>query len=257
MASMEGRNAVVFGVANKRSIAWGIAQRLQQAGARLAITYQNERLEAEAKDLITALPGAEAFRCDVSNDQEIETLFAHLKERYGTLHALVHSVAFAPADELKNDFLQTTREGFRIAHDVSVYSLIAVARAAAPLMSSESGGSIITLTYYGAERVVPHYNVMGVAKAALQATVRYLAYDLGKQRVRVNAISAGPIKTLAARGIAGFGDMLKAHAERAPLKRNVEVDEVGKTSLFLCSDEGSGITGETIYVDCGYNIMGF
>ena len=257
MASMEGRNAVVFGVANKRSIAWGIAQRLQQAGARLAITYQNERLEAEAKDLITALPGAEAFRCDVSNDQEIEALFALLKERYGALHALVHSVAFAPADELKNDFLQTTREGFRIAHDVSVYSLIAVARAAAPLMNSESGGSIITLTYYGAEKVVPHYNVMGVAKAALEATVRYLAYDLGKQRVRVNAISAGPIKTLAARGIAGFGDMLKTQAERAPLKRNVEVDEVGKTALFLSSDEGSGITGETIYVDCGYNIMGF
>jgi enoyl-[acyl-carrier protein] reductase I len=254
---MEGRNAVVFGVANKRSIAWGIAQRLQQAGARLAVTYQNERLEQEAKDLITALPGAEAFQCDVSNDQEIERLFAQLKERYGSLHALVHSVAFAPAEDMKNDFLRTTREGFRIAHDVSVYSLIALARAAAPLMNSESGGSIITLTYYGAEKVVPHYNVMGVAKAALEATVRYLANDLGKQRVRVNAISAGPIKTLAARGVSGLSEMLKSHAERAPLKRNVEVDEVGKTALFLCSDEGSGITGETIYVDCGYNIMGF
>ena len=255
--SMEGRVAVVFGVANKRSIAWAIAQRMQAAGARLAITYQNERLEAEAKDLIAALPGAEAFRCDVSNDQEIERVFGELKQHYGTLHALVHSIAFAPADELKNDFVQTTREGFRVAHDVSVYSLIALTRAAAPLMQSEHGGSVTTLTYYGAEKVVPHYNVMGVAKAALEATVRYLANDLGKQRVRVNAISAGPIKTLAARGISGLGDMLKSHAERAPLKRNVDVNEVAETAVFLASDAGSGITGETIYVDCGYNIMGF
>jgi enoyl-[acyl-carrier protein] reductase I len=255
--SMEGRNAVVFGVANKRSIAWGIAQALQAAGARLAITYQNERLEAEAKDLITALPGAEAFRCDVSNDLEIDRLFAGLKERYGVLHSLVHSVAFAPAEELKGDFIYTTREGFRIAHDVSVYSLIALARAASPLMTAEQGGSITTMTYYGAEKVVPHYNVMGVAKAALEATVRYLANDLGKQKIRVNAISAGPIKTLAARGISGLGEMLKSHAERAPLKRNVEVSEVGQTALFLASDAGSGITGEVIYVDCGYNIMGF
>ena len=253
--SMKDRVAVVFGVANKRSIAWAIAQRLQAAGAKLAITYQNERLEAEAKDLITALPGAEAFMCDVSDDKQIESLFNTLKSRYGTLHALVHSVAFAPADELKNDFVQTTREGFRIAHDVSVYSLIAVARAAVPLMAT--GGSIITLTYYGAEKVVPHYNVMGVAKAALEATVRYLAHDLGRQNIRVNAISAGPIKTLAARGISGLSDMLKAHAERAPLKRNVDVNEVGETAVFLASDAAAGITGETIYVDCGYNIMGF
>ena len=255
--SMEGRVAVVFGVANKRSIAWAIAQRMQAAGARLAITYQNERLEAEAKDLIAALPGAEAFRCDVSSDQEIERVFGELKQSYGTLHTLVHSVAFAPADELKNDFVQTTREGFRIAHDVSVYSLIALTRGAAPLMTSASGGSVITLTYYGAEKVVPHYNVMGVAKAALEATVRYLANDLGKQKVRVNAISAGPIKTLASRGISGLGEMLKSHAERAPLKRNVDVNEVAETAVFLASDAGSGITGETIYVDCGYNIMGF
>ena len=255
--SMEGRVAVVFGVANKRSIAWAIAQRMQAAGARLAITYQNERLEAEAKDLIAALPGAEAFRCDVSSDQEIERVFGELKQRYGTLHALVHSIAFAPADELKNDFVQTTREGFRVAHDVSVYSLIALTRAAAPLMDSANGGSVITLTYYGAEKVVPHYNVMGVAKAALEATVRYLANDLGKQKVRVNAISAGPIKTLASRGISGLGEMLKSHAERAPLKRNVDVNEVAETAVFLASDAGSGITGETIYVDCGYNIMGF
>lgn len=252
---MEGRTAMVFGVANKRSIAWAIAQALQAAGARLVITYQNERLAEEAKDLIAALPGAEAFQCDVSRDEEVEQLFAQLKARYGKLHALVHSIAFAPADELKGEFLATSREGFRIAHDVSVYSLIALARAAAPLM--EDGGSILTLTYYGSEKVVPHYNVMGVAKAALEASVRYLAYDLGKRRVRVNAISAGPIKTLAARGISGFGDMLKAQAERAPLQRNVDVNEVAQTALFLCSDAGSGITGEVLYVDCGYNIMGF
>ena len=253
--NLSGRNAVVFGVANKRSIAWSIAQGLHAAGARLAITYQNERLEQEAKDLIISLPGAEAFRCDVSQDQEVERLFAELRARYGKLHALVHSIAYAPADELKGEFVNTTREGFRIAHDVSVYSLIALARAAAPLM--EDGGSIITMIYYGAEKVVPKYNVMGVAKAALEATVRYLAADLGKRRIRVNAISAGPIKTLAARGISGLGDMLKAHAERSPLQRNVDVNEVGATGVFLASDASSGITGETIYVDCGYNIMGF
>ncbi|MFI5087898.1 MAG: enoyl-ACP reductase [Terriglobales bacterium] len=253
--SMEGRTAVVFGVANKRSIAWAIAQHLQQAGARLVITYQNQRLEEDAKELIAALPGAEAFMCDVSFDEQIDKLFAQLKSRYGKLHTLVHSIAFAPADELKGEFLATTREGFRIAHDVSVYSLIALARAAAPLM--EDGGSILTLTYYGSTKVVPHYNVMGVAKAALEASVRYLAYDLGPRRIRVNAISAGPVKTLAARGISGFGDMLKAHAERAPLKRNVDVNEVAETAVFLASDAGAGITGEVIYVDCGYNIMGF
>jgi len=255
MLSMQGKNAVIFGVANKRSIAWAIAQRLQAAGVSLAITYQNERLAQEAKDLITALPGAEAFQCDVSSDQEIDQLFQQLKSRYGKLHTLVHSVAYAPPDELKNDFVQTTREGFRIAHDVSVYSLIAVSRAAVPLMTD--GGSVITLTYYGAEKVVPRYNVMGVAKAALEASVRYLASDLGQHRIRVNAISAGPIKTLAARGISGLGDMLKSHAERAPLKRNVETSEVGDAALYLASDLSTGITGETIYVDCGYNIMGF
>src|SRR5208282_4684305 len=253
--SMEGRTAVVFGVANKRSIAWAIAQHLQQAGARLVITYQNQRLEQDAKELIAALPGAEAFMCDVSFDEQIDQLFTQLKSRYGKLHTLVHSIAFAPADELKGEFLATTREGFRIAHDVSVYSLIALARAAAPLM--EDGGSIINMTYYGAEKVVPNYNVMGVAKAALECTVRYLSYDLGRKKIRVNAISAGPIKTLAARGISGLGDMLKSHAERAPLQRNVEVSEVGSAGVFLASNASSGITGETIYVDCGYNIMGF
>ena len=253
--NLEGRTAVVFGVANKRSIAWGIAQGLHAAGTKLIITYQNERLELEAKDLILSLPGAEAYRCDVSKDEEITNLFAALKASHGKLHTVVHSIGYAPAEELKNDFVNTTREGFRVAHDVSVYSLIAVCRAAAPLM--EDGGSVITMTYYGAEKVVPHYNVMGVAKAALECAVRYLAQDLGRRKIRVNAISAGPIKTLAARGISGLGDMLRACAESAPLQRNVEVSEVGSTGVFLASDASSGITGEIIHVDCGYNIMGF
>jgi enoyl-[acyl-carrier protein] reductase I len=249
------KTAVIFGVANKRSIAWAIAQKLQQAGWQLAITYQNERLAQEAKGLIDELPGATGFMCDVSHDEQIAKVFEQLKQKYGTLQAVVHSVAFAPAADMAGEFLNTTREGFRIAHDVSVYSLIAVARAAGPLMTG--GGGIVTLTYYGAEKVVPKYNVMGVAKAALEACVRYLANDLGPKNIRVNAISAGPIKTLAARGVSGLGEMLKSHAERAPLKRNVDPGEVGGTAAFLLSEAGSGITGETIYVDCGYNIMGF
>ena len=253
--SLEGRTVVVFGVANKRSIAWAIAQQMQQAGAQLAITYQNERLKHEAEDLIAALPNSQAFQCDVSRDEEVARLFEQLKERYGKLDALVHSVAFAPAEDLKGDFVDTSRDGFRIALDVSAYSLVAVSRAARPLMTD--GGSIITMTYYGAEKVVPKYNLMGVAKAALEACVRYLANDLGANKIRVNAISAGPIKTLAARGISGLGEMLREHGERSPLKRNVDVNEVAATAVFLASDGGSGITGETIYVDCGYNIMGF
>jgi enoyl-[acyl-carrier protein] reductase I len=249
------KTAVIFGLANKRSIAWAIAQKLQQAGWRLAITYQNERLELEAKDLISDLPGAAGFMCDVTQDDQIAKLFDQLKEKYGVLHGLVHSIGFAPESDLKGDFVNTTREGFRIANDISVYSLIAVARGALPLMTA--GGGIVTLTYYGAEKVVPRYNVMGVAKAALEATVRYLANDLGPKAIRVNAISAGPIKSLASRGISNFGDMLKTQVERAPLKRNVDPAEVGTTAAFLLSDGGSGITGETIYVDCGYNIMGF
>jgi enoyl-[acyl-carrier protein] reductase I len=255
MFSMQEKNAVVFGVANKRSIAWGIAQSLSAAGAKLAITYQNERLKAEAADLISSLPGAEGFQCDLASDTEIAQLFAQLKERYGRLDALAHCVAYAPAEELKGDFLNTSREGFRVAHDVSVYTLIAVTRAAAPLMTE--GGSVVTLSYFGAEKVVPGYNVMGVAKASLEATVRYLANSVGPMKIRVNAISAGPIKTLAARGVGDFSQMLKNHAEHAPLKRNVDVKEVADTALFLCSSAGNGITGETIYVDCGYNIMGF
>ena len=255
MINLAGKTAVVFGLANKRSIAWGIAQKLHAAGATLAICYQNERMKPDAEELIAELPGAAGFQCDVSNDAEIATLFAALQQKYGKLDILVHAVAYAPAEELRGEFLSTTREGFRIAHDVSVYSLIAVTRAAAPLMTE--GGSIITLTYFGSVKVVPNYNVMGVAKAALEATVRYLAWNLGPKNIRVNAISAGPIKTLAARGVGALGDMLRAHADRAPLHRNVDQLEVGSAALFLASDLASAVTGETLYVDCGYNIMGF
>jgi enoyl-[acyl-carrier protein] reductase I len=254
MIDLKGKVAVVFGLANKRSIAWGIAQKLSEAGATLAICYQNERLKREADALIPELKDAKAYQCDVSVDAEIDTLFATLKETYGTLHTVVHAVAFAPPDAIKNDFLLTTREDFRIAHDVSVYSLIAVSRAAVPLMTE--GGSILTLTYYGSTKVFPNYNVMGVAKAALEATVRYLAASLGSKNIRVNAISAGPIKTLAARGIGDFSKILDAVTERAPLHRNVDQLEVGGTALFLSSDLASGITGEITYVDCGFNITG-
>ena len=254
MLNLEGRVAVVFGIANKRSIAYAIAQKLAEAGCTLAIGYQNERLKSEAESLIAGLPNASSFQCDVASDAEIEQSFAELKNRYGTLHVLVHSIAFAPAHEIHNDFLETTREGFRIAHDVSVYSLIALARAAAPLMTE--GGSIMTLTYYGADKVFPNYNVMGVAKAALESTVRYLAASLGRRNIRVNAISAGPIKTLAARGIGDLGSMLKSHAERSPLGRNVEQTEVAGAAVYLASELSSGVTGEISYVDAGYNVMG-
>jgi enoyl-[acyl-carrier protein] reductase I len=255
LINLEGKMAVVFGLANKRSIAWGIAQKLREGGAKLAICYQNERMKAEAAGLIDELPGADGFQCDVSSDAEIDALFGQLKERYGKLDVVVHAVAFAPPADMHGDFIDTSREGFRIAHDVSVYSLIAVSRAAAPLMTD--GGSVITLTYFGAEKVVPHYNVMGVAKASLEATVRYLASSLGPKKIRVNAISAGPIKTLAARGVGALGEMLKAHSEKAPLRRNVDQLEVGGAAAFLASELSGAITGETIYVDCGYNIMGF
>ena len=255
MIDLAGKTAVVFGLANKRSIAWGIAQKLHEAGATLAICYQNERMKMEAQSLIDELPGASGFQCDVSNDEEIGTLFGALKQKYGKLDILVHAVAFAPAPDLRGDFLNTSRDGFRIAMDVSVYSLIAVTRAAAPLMTD--GGSIITLSFYAAEKVVPHYNVMALAKSALESAVRYLASSLGPRNIRVNAISAGPIKTLAARGVGDLSDMLKSHAERAPLKRNVDQLEVGGAALFLASDLSSAITGEIMYVDCGYNVMGF
>jgi enoyl-[acyl-carrier protein] reductase I len=255
MINLTGKTAVIFGLANKRSIAWGIAQKLHEAGATLALCYQNERHGLEAQSLIDELPGATGFQCDVSSDEEITSLFATLKQKYGKLDILVHAVAFAPAAELHGSFLSTSREGFRIAHDVSVYSLIAVSRGAVPLMTD--GGSIITLGFYAAEKVVPHYNVMAVAKAALESTVRYLAFELGPQNIRVNVLSAGPVKTLAARGVGALGEMLKSHAARAPLQRNVDQSEIGGAALFLASSLSSAITGETLYVDCGYNIMGY
>jgi enoyl-[acyl-carrier protein] reductase I len=255
MINLAGKTAVVFGLANKRSIAWGIALKLHEAGATLAICYQNERMKLEAEGLIADLPGASGFQCDVSNDGEIDTLFAALKDKYGKLDILVHAVAFAPAAELRGDFLNTSRDGFRTAMDVSVYSLIAVTRAAAPLMTE--GGSIMTLSFYAAEKVVPNYNVMAIAKAGLECSVRYLAFTLGSKNIRVNAISAGPIKTLAARGVGDLTEMLKSHSDRAPLHRNVDQLEVGGAALCLASDLSSAIPGETLYVDCGYNIMGF
>jgi enoyl-[acyl-carrier protein] reductase I len=255
MINLAGKTAVVFGLANKRSIAWGIAQKLHEAGATLAICYQNERMKLEAEDLIRELPGASGFQCDVSSDEQIESLFGALKERYGKIDAVVHAVAFAPAADLRGEFINTSREGFRVAMDVSVYSLIAVSRAAAPLMTE--GGSILTLSFYAAEKVVPNYNVMAIAKSGLECTVRYLASNLGPKNIRVNAISAGPIKTLAARGVGDLSEMLRAHAERAPLHRNVDQLEVGGAALFLASELSSAITGEVMYVDCGYNVMGF
>ncbi len=255
MIDLAGKTAVVFGLANKRSIAWGIAQKLHEAGATLAICYQNERMKLEAESLIEELGNASGFQCDVSNDQEIESLFGILKQKYGKLDILVHAVAYAPAADLRGDFINTSRDGFRVAMDVSVYSLIAVSRAAAPLMAE--GGSIMTLSFYAAEKVVPHYNVMAVAKAGLESAVRYLSYSLGSKNIRVNAISAGPIKTLAARGVGDLGEMMRAHSDRAPLHRNVDQLEVGGAALFLASDLSSAITGEIMYVDCGYNVMGY
>ncbi|HTH54219.1 MAG TPA: enoyl-ACP reductase [Edaphobacter sp.] len=254
MIDLKGKVAVVFGLANKRSIAWGIAQKLSDAGATLAICYQSERLKRDADELAASLPDAKTFQCDLSVDAEIDSLFATLKETYGKLNILVHAVAFAPPDEIKNDFIFTSREGFRIAHDVSVYSLIAISRAAVPLMTE--GGSILTLTYYGSTKVFPNYNVMGLAKASLEACVRYLAASLGSKNIRVNAISAGPIKTLAARGIGDFTKILDTVTERAPLHRNVDQIEVGNAALFLASDLASGITGEITFVDAGYNVTG-
>jgi enoyl-[acyl-carrier protein] reductase I len=257
MIDLKGKVAVVFGLANKRSIAYSVAQKLAEAGATVVLSYQSDRLKAEAEQLLQDLGqsrSGRAFQCDVSRDEEIDSLFTQIASSFPKIDILIHSVAFAPADAVKNDFLLTKREDFRIAHDVSVYSLIALARGAAPLMTE--GGAILTLTYYGAEKVFPNYNVMGVAKAALESAVRYLAASLGTKNIRVNAISAGPIKTLAARGIGDFSQILTAVTARAPLHRNVEQIEVGNTALFLCSPLASGITGEITFVDCGFNITG-
>jgi enoyl-[acyl-carrier protein] reductase I len=257
MIDMKGKVAVILGVANKRSIAYAIAEKLAAAGATLVLCYQSERLKKESEDLIESLGQtgtARAIQLDVSSDEQIDSAFTQIAEAFPVIHTLVHAVAFAPADAIKQDFLLTKRADFALAHDVSVYSFIAVARAAAPLMTE--GGSLLTLTYYGSDKVFPNYNVMGVAKAALEATVRYLAASLGLKNIRVNAISAGPIKTLAARGIGDFATILDKVTERAPLHRNVEATEVGNTALFLASDLASGITGEVTFVDCGFNTTG-
>jgi len=257
MIDLKGKVAVVFGLANKRSIAYSVAQKLAEAGATIVLSYQSERLQREAEELLTDLGQSgmgRIFQCDVSRDDEIDALFAQIASVFPRIDILIHSVAFAPPSALKDDFLLTSREDFRIALDVSAYSLIAVSRAAAPLMTD--GGAILTLTYYGAEKVFPNYNVMGVAKAALESTVRYLAASLGASNIRVNAISAGPIKTLAARGVGDFSQILNAVTQRAPLHRNVEQAEVGNTALFLCSPLASAITGEVTFVDCGFNITG-
>jgi enoyl-[acyl-carrier protein] reductase I len=251
---LEGKKGLIIGVANKHSIAWAIAQAAVREGAHLLFNYQNDRLRENVEELARTIPKANAFPCDVGDDAQIDTLMKHVEKEFGQLDFLVHSVAFAPREELTGSFLDTTRAGFATALDVSAYSLVAVTRAAVPLMSS--GGAVVTLTYLGSERVVPHYNVMGVAKAALESTVRYLAYDLGPKNIRVNAISAGPIKTLAARGVSGISKMVEHHKECAPLRRATEQGEVGDTALFLVSSLGRGITGEVIYVDGGYHILG-
>ncbi|HOC55638.1 MAG TPA: enoyl-ACP reductase [Verrucomicrobiota bacterium] len=255
MGLLDGKSGIVFGVANRRSIAWAIAQAWHGAGAKLAFTYQGERLKDNVEELAGAF-GADTLilPCDVTRDEEIAKVFKVVADKFGTLHLLLHSVAFAPKDALEGQFINTSREAFRVAHDVSAYSLVALARAAAPLMTA--GGSVIGMSYYGAEKVVPHYNVMGVAKAALEASTRYLAYDLGPKRIRVNCISAGPVNTLAARGIGGFSEMLRHYEAHAPLKRNVLPEELGATGLFLASDGAAAITGQVLYVDCGYQIMG-
>ncbi|HEX8282625.1 MAG TPA: enoyl-ACP reductase [Pyrinomonadaceae bacterium] len=251
---LQDKCGIIFGVANRRSIAWATAQACTEAGARLAFSYQNERLRENVEGL-TAGTDAPLVQCDVSNPEEVEAAFAAVKEKFGRLDFLVHSLAFAPREALEGEYVATTREAFLTALDVSAYSLAALARAAAPLMTD--GGSIVSMTYYGAEKVVANYNVMGVAKAALEASTRYLASDLGKQNIRVNAVSAGPLNTLAARGVGNMNVMLRHHAERAPLRRNVEAREVGNAALFLLSPLASGITGEVLHVDCGFNIMAF
>src|ERR1041384_401081 len=252
---LENKTGIIFGVANKRSIAWATAQAMHEAGAQLAFTYQGERLQENVESLTSeAMPGSLLLSCDVTKQDEVDETFRRVSEEFGRLDFLIHSIAFAPREALEGEFMKVDRDGFLSALEVSAYSLTQLARAAAPLMTG--GGSVVTMTFHGAEKVYQGYNVMGVAKAALESSVRYLAVDLGPKNIRVNAISAGPIQTLAARGVSGLSNMLKHLAERAPLKRNVEPREVGNTALFLCSSLSSGITGETISVDCGYNIMG-
>ena len=253
---LKGKRGVVLGVANKRSIAWGIARALANHGAQLAFTYQGDRLKESVEELAGTLPQkSPLYPCDVTKNEEIKSVFEQLSRDFGSLHFLVHCVAFAKKEELEGRTIDTSREGFQLAMDVSSYSLIALAKAAEPLLEKE-GGSILALTYLGSEKVIPNYNVMGLAKASLESSIRYLAYDLGKKNIRVNGVSAGPLNTLAARGISGFTTMLDSHRKRAALGRNVEVEEVANAAFFLLSPLASGITGEVVYVDCGYRIMG-
>jgi len=252
---LKDKNGIIFGVANKRSIAWATAQALSDAGARLAFTYQGDRLKENVETLTAeSMPQSLLLPCDVTKQDEVDETFRRVEKEFGRLDFLIHSIAFAPREALSGEYLDTSREAFLTALEISAYSLPQLARAAAPFMTE--GGSIVSMTYYGAEKVVAGYNVMGVAKAALEASTRYLANDLGPRNIRVNAISAGPIQTLSARAVSDLTTMMKHHAERAPLRRNVEAREVGNTAVFLCSSMSSGITGEVIHVDCGYNVMG-
>ncbi|MDT8440352.1 MAG: enoyl-ACP reductase [Desulfuromonadales bacterium] len=252
MGLMTGKRGVVFGVANDKSIAWGIAQQLHAAGAELAFTYLNDALEKRVRPLAESLGSSLILPCDVGSDEQIAAAFTEIAKSWGTIDFVVHAVAFANRDDLKNPFSQTSREGFTLAMDISAYSLVAVTREALPLL--KQGGSIVTMSYLGAMLAVPDYNVMGVAKAALESSVRYLAAELGRQNIRVNAVSAGPIKTLAASGIGNFKKKLHTMEERSPMRRTVTQEEVGKASLYLLSDLSSGVTGEVHYVDCGFNI---
>jgi enoyl-[acyl-carrier protein] reductase I len=252
-----GKRGLVLGVANRRSIAWAIAQKLADGGAQLAFTYQGERIEKNVRELADSVGSPLLAECDVRADADVERIFSETAQTFGgELDILVHSVAFADARDLEGRFTDTPRDRFWLALDVSAYSLIAAARAAEPLMEAAGGGSILTMTYLGGERAVPHYNVMGVAKAALDASVRYLAWDLGEKDIRVNAVSAGPVRTLAARSIAGFPTMESIVKERSPLRRNIESDDVGSAAAFLLSDEARNVTGTTLYVDSGYHAMG-
>lgn len=253
---MTGKQGLVVGVANKRSIAWAIAKAASAAGARLAVTYQGERLEENVRELAAELQDPLLMPLDVTSDEQIAAVFAGVQREFGGLDFLVHGAAFAPREELAAPFLQTTREGFKVSLDISAYSLIALARGAVPLMEARGGGSILTLTYLGSERVFTNYNVMGAAKAALECSVRYLASELGPKSIRVNAISAGPIKTLAASGISGFTGILQHYRDRAPLRRTVETSEVADAAVFLLSDAGRAVTAEILHVDGGYHAMG-
>ena len=256
MSDLSGKLGLVLGVANKRSISWAIAQAAARAGARIALTYPSERLEENVRDLAATLDNPLVLPCDVSSDEQIAALAASLDREFGGLDFIVHGAAFAPAAELSNRFIQTSREGFRMALDISAYSFIALTGACVPLLEKRGGGSVLTLSHIGSERVFPNYNVMGVAKAALEASVRYLAADLGPQNIRVNAVSAGPIKTLASAGIPGLSMMLQAQRERAPLRRGMELGEIADAAVFLLSNASRAITGEVLMVDAGYHIVG-